>query len=489
MSCHAINDNNDFGVRSAMVLKTLKAHVSRSALAVMALGLLLPATASAQARGDIPVFTPTSAWNVGMTEFGNVRGLKSMQLPCILSNEYDNGFVVRFSGGGGKMLAMAVDFRQDAFVKGRKYKAMLSIGDGYAKQVSGSAFTAGTLIFNLRGLNGFYDALKSGKTVELDIDGNVMRFALGGLSGAIPALESCYKGEKMPVIKPVEAPVQAAAVPIVEKVPQNDITPMPGSLDEIVKGADAAQAPMPISPAKSASTTAANNVPRAPDSVTGAPRSVMKPRVSKAVEESVSAPAVSAASNSAQKPQIQPVKSAQWDAKAGEDIRVVLGRWASHAGYDLDWQSQQDGKVAQDVALNGSFEDAVAQLLAENGAGTGLSGHIQTAGGQRAISSSPYENSASYETPDYHAAWSAPKGASLQSVLAQWSGKAGVTLVWKSASDFKLKSPVNAAGSYESAVQAILDQYAGESRRPVGQLNIDPASGARVLTVDLDRAG
>ena len=152
----------------------------------------------------------------------------------------------------------------------------------------------------------------------------------------------------------------------------------------------------------------------------------------------------------------------------------MLGRWADRAGYDLDWQSARGGKVAQDVSMNGSFEDAVSQLLAENSAATGISGRFDTAQGSRSVGGA--------------AAWKAAPGASLQSVLDQWGAKAGVAVVWQASMNAPVKAPVNEDGNFESAVQSLLDQYSGDSARPVGRLNTDPQTGQKTLYMEMDRS-
>lgn len=555
-----------------MVLKSLKVQVSRGALAVMALGILLPA-ASAQAQ--TPVFTPAKQWQVGATELTNIRGLENVNLPCVLSNEYDNGFVVRFSGGGGQILAMAVDFRQEIFSRGDKYNAMLSIGDDYAKQVSASAFTNSTLIFNLRPMKEFYGKLQEGKTLGLDIEGNVLKLSLGDVAGALPTVERCYAGEKMPVIKPPSNEgVAAAAVepvereevgalpvvpatPIIPIEPQQNTLPhsMPKNLDDIVKAE-----PQPIVPVVPAPQTEAKipaipapeaaPVPRAPEleakpaviaapvpvpvptpvpvpqPVNAAPDTVVSPqidlpetgrrgpalaaggpRVSRVTADAApavaSAPAIVPAPVTAPVMSPAPVKSAaMWEAKAGEDMKTVFGRWADKAGYNLDWQSQKGGKLAHDVAIDGTFEEAVAQVMAVNGAASGLSSHIKTPEGSAkpvmppAVSTVPTPAPVAapvaakpapqkaHELPAYVMEWSAPKGANIRATLMQWSSRAGVALVWNAPSDFTAKAPVAVKGSYEAAVQTLLDQYLDDANRPVGRLNIDPATGKRTLTID-----
>ncbi len=366
----------------------------------------------------MPAFQPTGAWQVGAAQLPNTRGLEGMSLPCVVSNEYDNGFTVRFSGGGQQILAMAIDFRQDIFRPGRKYSALLSLGDTYAKQVTGSAFTANTLIFNLRGLEDFYKVAAKAPEMELNIAENVMTFTLNGLGASYSSLEQCYSGmEAMPEPVP-QAPVAAKMDEIVAQT-------LPQSMNDIMRAGDAASAaPTPITPAAN-------------------------------------------------------VRISEWNATAGEDIQTVLYRWADRAGYDLKWDAQQGGAVAQDVAFNGNFEDAVSQLLAENSAAGSLKSRIDNGSSKQSISRAN-NNSGN---------WTAAQGASMENVLNQWAAKAGVTLVWKASINAPVKQAVTMSGPFEAAVQVLLDQYMNDSARPLGSLNVDPATGVRTLTISMDRAG
>jgi Toxin co-regulated pilus biosynthesis protein Q len=173
-----------------------------------------------------------------------------------------------------------------------------------------------------------------------------------------------------------------------------------------------------------------------------------------------------------------------WSATAGEDMKVVLSRWALQAGYDLDWQASQGGKVVRDLRLNGSFEDAVAQLMAENSAGTGVGGYIETGKGVKEL---PSALSAAQHAPT-GAQWSGPSGANLQTVLDDWGRKAGVTVIWDGYASIPLKNAIALNGTFEEAVQTLLDQYQNDPARPTGQLNQDPDSGERILIMSLDNA-
>lgn len=540
------------GSKPAMMFKSLKAHASRHVLLTLAVAMMIPGSA-AFAQTKAPVFTPAAGWQVNAGQLSQVRGLKQMKLPCVLSTEYDNGYVVRFSGGGNEMLALAIDFRQDVFKQGRQYDAMISLGGSYVKQVKASAFSQSTLIFNLRPLPDFYNAAQNGGEMEIEIDGNIMKFALGRIGAAYPQLEGCYKGEEAAPVKPIttqtasKAPVAAVeseAVDVAEvAAPQpllpEDVAakPLPRNFNDIVRNADAEnetptqrmklssaqprpeRISAPKQPAQSAEsekpanvTPRANTVSRAepavpaakpaapamaaaPVSITPEPAAPASESMavaqvsSKTVEAAPVAPPVKAV------PPVAVQKPAHWEAKAGEDMKIVLSRWAERAGYDLEWQSDQNGKVAQDVKVSGSFEDAVGQLLAENSAATGIGAHVETTQGAKkdlgpkvsrvAAEPAPSAPPVKASIPALHEEWSAAPGSNIQTVLNQWSSKAGVAIVWQSYMNVSVKQPLNVTGTYEQAVHSLLDQYMNDSRRPIGQLNIDPETGARTLLMDI----
>ncbi|PZO88440.1 MAG: hypothetical protein DI626_01740 [Micavibrio aeruginosavorus] len=452
-----------------MLFKTRRPFLSHSLLAFSAMAMIHVPAAHAQVRAGM--FQPGSSWNVGATQL-STAGMKGVRAPCVLSNEYDNGYVVRFSGGNKNMLALAIDFRQDVFMQGRKYNAMLSIGDSYVKQVSATAFTASTLIFNLRPLDDFYSAVQRGKSMELSIDSNDMVFSLAGIAQTFPDLESCYAGQDAPVVAPMVDPQTRSAArsgqhmrPV--KVPGVETAALPQSFDAIVQGADMQQSPAPLQQADMAEPVSAsmNVAPPAPVAAQEIRPVSIPQRVSR-TEEGMTAMPVSVP--------VPAASSAQWQARSGEDIRTVLSRWADTAGYDIDWQAAQSGKVVQDVSLNGSFEEAVAQLMAENAAVTGVAAHVEKDGATKTLSGG--------------SSFSAQAGANARTVLSQWASREGVELVWNNAGNVALKKPVS-AGSFEGAVEDLLDQYSDDSQRPVGSLNRDPDSGRRTLTIDMDRAG
>lgn len=80
--------------------------------------------------------------------------------------------------------------------------------------------------------------------------------------------------------------------------------------------------------------------------------------------------------------------------------------------------------------------------------------------------------------------WYGAKGSSLRSVLNDWSNKANVELYWDSEFDYPLKATVVVTGSFENAVQQILEGFDKAQPRPLGRLHKNNSDGPPVLIVE-----
>ena len=277
--------------------------------------LLVSASLSAQAQSQmapLPQFVPASSWQIQSTPLSQLRGLEKMNLPCMMAASFDNGYVVRFSGNQGKMLAMAIDFRQNVFTQGRKYPADVKVS-GVESKLTGTAFSQSTLIFNLRDHEGFYNNLNNAKNMTLNVEGNPMVFVMGGVKNAMSKLESCAAGN--PVSN--DATVSQASIP----QPENSWMP--------------------------------------PEKITQE-----RAKLQRKTENSRSK------THSSQ-------SSGLWQAKAGDDLRDVLSGWAQRAGVKLDWQATNAGKVVSDIQVNGTFEEAIQMLMAQNATALGLDANMK----------------------------------------------------------------------------------------------------------------
>lgn len=405
---------------------------------------------------NIPSFTPTKGWQITKTTLSQARGLQGVKLPCLMTAEYDNGFIVRLSGGGGSILAMAIDFRQSIFKQGKRYNAAVTSA-GVTKSIEATAFAPNILLFGTRDWPSFYSTLSQGTDMVIDVEGNVMRFMMADMAGGFSQLEKCFN----------PAAPNARAIPI--------------------------GAPMtPTTPVAPAPSVVANNGKENWESPRKPSLSV-QPRVSKnefqSSDTSYSGPAS---------------KAQLWKASAGETLDTVLARWGQVAGVDISWQAGAPIPVQTDFQFRGGFTQAVQILLAQNAAISGLKanlvGDVAPVPMNMGLSTPPTpltpmasgisSRQGSLAAPvaprqqDTAGKWSAPAGASLQGVLSLWAEREGLDFVWQSSQNFALKRGINAGGSFETAVQTALEQFSNDvGIYPTARLNTDPKTGQRVLFV------
>ena len=195
-------------------------------------------------------------------------------------------------------------------------------------------------------------------------------------------------------------------------------------------------------------------------------------------------------------PAQQPMRAAQqnWSAKEGEDVKIVLARWAERAGTDLVWEADRGGKLSKDINSSGSFEDAVQALLAQNGEALGLDGSF--AGQEPAMTAASQSQQGAplslISAPqDIEPAAGGQQGmdaGSLRPFLQQIAQKEGVKLMWNAQRDFAMKSPINGSASFEETLRSSLEQFSNDPVRPVGQLNINPENGERTLVIESERS-
>ncbi len=455
-------------------------------------------TAWAQMPGNsTPEFIPASPWVVGQTQLAQQRGLKGVKLPCVMVNEYNNGFTMRLSGGGRSIMALAVDFRQNIFRQGARYPAVFKTDTGFIQSIKGSAFSPSILIFNMRDANGIYRSLETAKVLSVEIGQNKMRFALGDVGNALRDLESCFNGEGNYPMTMVSSPGQTAG-PMQgtsASVPMPDVSQdLPGSFEDIT-GAQK-QAPEFAPPQEDEIYISRRDSHRA---------AAMKQagRTSRAASMMKSSASAEANQRPPRQPQPSGNDSLLWTAREGEDMQAVLQRWGAQAGVDVQWQASASQPITQNVTLSGSFENAVQTLLSQNAVMGPLQGQIRDGGGSKTISRggsgmspisltssprmSPGLRSSEMGGGRAGANWMAPAGGSLYTVLEQWSSRSNVDLQWFSEQGFMVKQSVAQNGSYEDALRTLLSQYEGDRIRPAVRLNTDPNTGIRVLVVESER--
>jgi len=419
--------------------------------------LAIPMTSMAQmAAKPVPQFLPTSGWTVKPAVTGNMRDLKGLKLPCMMMVEYDNGYVMRLSGGDNQLMAMAIDFRQSAFVQGRKYQAKMMVDGANVGTVQATSFSENALIINTRKIDGLYQTLSAGQKMTLDIEGNKFEFQLGNIREAANRLEACYSGD---------TGISTAGMP------------------------KALGGPQSIIPNEQSNTSSPVNITwnETRDAITNKSGSVSMP--------------------ASQPRRAKPDQV--WRARKGDSLKATLTRWADQAGVAVDWQADMEGAVVQDMMLTNGFENAVQSLIAQNAAATGiqadLRGDVMNAGAGNVsrmptpllpastapVASQPRVSTLSRSTPSRasmsNANWRAAQGDNLRLALQNWSKRAGVELHWDANQSFAVRQTVTRDGTYEDALRSILEQFTNENVRPIAQLNSDPSTGRRILIIQSSR--
>lgn len=337
---------------------------------------------AAPARAADP-FVPTSSWLAGPASLAAADA--GVKVPCVMINQYDNGYTFRISGGGGRILAMAIDFRQKAFKAGQSYRVDIEVPPYVDIALPGTAYNEATLIVNTQEVDGFYKNLSVGKTMKIGIGGSHMDFLLAGIDDGLSRIESCYQGggaadstvtAQGPVfmLKGDDAAKSPSAQPM-----QELITPMPEDAVPQV-----AQAPVAAAPPDETGS--------AVDTMLQAAAQEMK-KVEPAAAPAAAVPVVSETKPEGQmlarswaSPFVQPDKDAaprqimasaegvstaaapamaqhSWRALGGTSLEQTLRVWAQESDVELMWMAEHDFSVVKPVSLQGSFESAVSNVL------------------------------------------------------------------------------------------------------------------------------
>lgn len=384
------------------------------------------------------LYTPTSAWLVGPVTQA-VPGHE--KVPCVAVNQFNNGFVFRLSGGGGQLMAMAIDFRQKAFDFDKKYEVEFSVPGAYFQTVTATPYDHGTLLFNLYKFPDFYKALKNAETLTIKTGNQTLSFSMMGLKDGFERMESCYapvkqQGEEavVPGMQEMQA-APAAASNIVQRpssdpVPQGEVTP---ANPLIAQDQQNALTPMPGEEIKTLSAAA----PVVPDMVPEPPQE-QSPAEPTHAEQMAAAASLAEKANIAQRVadqlvQRNPVKK-------------------DYSGYQMAqaWTQTDVVRKSRDIISSAASPG-------------------------RQVPQAP----AAPQTMR----WRVLEGSSLHDVLELWAKSTNSTLVWQG-DDFPVTRSMVMEGTFESAVQKLLEQYNDSPARPVGRMYRDSKTAQSVLVIE-----
>lgn len=412
------------GLRDFMK-KTFQHVVFAKFMAVSALGsLALPAAAQ---DVKMAVYKPAGAWMVGPAGLGDVGAEVPANLPCVAINKFGNGFTLRLSGGGGQLMAMAIDFHQKAFTPHRKYEIELSVPGAYFQSFAGAAYDQQTLLFGLYKYPDFYKALKTADQLVIKAAGASVGLDMTGLEDGFRRMESCfnptgnqlenYKGNESVAIKPASKK-SSTGNPLIAK--NSGLTPM-------IDGNE------PLPPVATPATAMAG-----PDRVLSVDAVLNDP---------------------AKQPPAPGNSAAHLIAKANE---------AEEAARRLSAKSpNRPGQDGQQMASGWTDPKVIRPNPSD-------------------IMVTPNNLAPIAKSVNRNMRWRALKGASLQDVLTLWADGAGVRLIWLPVDNFAVQRSLSQEGPFEPAVQSLLEQFDGQGTRPIGRIYREPGTNDMVLVVQQD---
>ncbi len=433
--------------------------------ALFSLMIVLLSPIGARATEDLRIIVPTSAWLVGPSTVSAAQ-TGAARFPCIMATQYDNGYFVRISGGGGRLATMAVDFRQKAFTPRMRYDVTLTIPDAVSLPLKATAFDETILIINLQAQPDLYSALQGGQFLVLRVGETDVPLALAGVREGLQRVEECYD----PAPKVQEART-------VDAHEMDQATSEPVKIDATVKILAAAPEPADDAPVQILEQAAMQEEPVAEDPAP-APEMLLARKVQPAMP--------------------------LWKADAGESVKSVLGRWSEKAGVELVWETKNSATLGDNFLYEGAFEDAVPALLVFAGKDAGIQGSFgekpedlravdseklsEEIRGREVVDIIPAAGTDAGQEAGHMPRWRALSGANLREVLEMWSEHEGVALVWDAGKEFAVKESVSAQMTFENALLTLLEQYNGEGVRPVGRLHREPETGMRYLVIQTDSA-
>lgn len=383
------------------------------------------------------VFAPTSAWLVGQASLGGGTSEGEMNLPCVMTNQFGNGFNMRISGTDRAIMAVAVDFRGKFFDKGTVYDLGLRAG-GYSKTLHAAALDQATLVMNTQQSAEVYNAIQNAKTLTLRFGQTDLPFSLVGAREGLEHMASCYNNE--------------------------------AAIDEAARGhgfqesrrADAGRNQPKAALSTEQALADRARMPAQPD-----------PTVGKSGYGDPDAAALQPAANKVA-PAATP-KAAEKDIASGQNGKTaaMLDRYLADAEDSVQVQEDQpQPKDSAGTLARRSFPDEAVER-------------------PKIVMDTARipQNTTRKKPASGSMKWQAQQGASLKDVLNIWTSHKKIGLLWGVEGDYYLPRPFLYEGRFEDALRALFSEFSGAQYAPRGKLYNDMEKGRAFLLVEYVNGG
>lgn len=401
---------------------------------ILIASLLLSAPVFAQDSDTL--ITPTSGWLVGPAL---VSESADGTTPCLMANNFSNNFEIRFSGGGQNILAMAVNVHRPTFEAGASYLMTLGVTEGEGVDLPAQAFSADTVIVDMKPDKGFYQNLKKAQSLFIKLGDGQMEFSMLGVGDGLKRMESCFSPSSKAAAQPVEHAVEGQHVWKADSgtTQPAQAEPSPGTESAIpgIRKLDTALAqPQGAAAGQGVAEEPADTgsaLPPMGDDISVSPNAPVPDPVH---SQEVAAP----------------------DQGAGPVIEDVVD------------QNRPNMQIAK--APKAALEPQAAPVEAKPD-----------------IIFPPAGQAAQASAAGQQMRWRVMKGANLRGILDVWAKSAQTQLVWQSDQDFSVLQSVAQQDTFEGIVETLLSQYPDGQPRPLGKIHVDPATGQKTLVIEADK--
>jgi len=154
-------------------------------IALSAMTLSFPSIGAAEEPGIS--FYPSQSWKVAEN---------SAKSACVISSEFNNGFVIAFNGSDKWVQSLAIDFRQNIFNPDQSYNVSLAVPGKFQQSYKAKAISQTALQVDLRTSSDFYKGAIQTSVFDFSLEQNSFRFFLTRIASTKDQFEQCMASMK-----------------------------------------------------------------------------------------------------------------------------------------------------------------------------------------------------------------------------------------------------------------------------------------------------
>jgi hypothetical protein len=426
---------------------------------------------------------PTSGWLVGPSSLASDA---NNQAPCIMTNSFANGSMLRISGGNQKIMGLAISLNKELFAPHKSFDVYIRIDNNFEQMIQATSFDSATLMMNVQSLDGLYAALKSAKLMSLSFAGYEFEYVMLGADEGLARIEQCINpsntqprrnqndngisyGLRNQTPPATPLPMQQAQQAQLNVNPTSNVASVAQAYQalenlDISKEATLPELPLGKKSNKSSSVQASDtkNNPNAT-------------RLSNILAQAGRGP--NAVPLTAVADNVEPAPVQAQNASANHGLGLATEASSPAVNSQQSVISGQVPTPARSMPHMGDNPVSLGNIFA-NRAPKGarqmnVTNEKETDFGIEAGPKTLHDTSS----------WRAESGADLRQVIENWAKFSGVIVEWRTEHSYLLPYSITVQGTFDAAILAALRQFEGAVAVPLGQIYTNKATNQRHLII------